>query len=41
MNKQRDPQSAWLRYKNGAGPLHELTEKIARAIFEAHYEGRH
>lgn len=34
----RDPASAWQRYKSGSGPLHELTEKIAKAIHESHYD---
>lgn len=30
-----NPSTAWLRYKNGKGPLHDLTESIAKAIHES------
>jgi hypothetical protein len=30
--RERDPAAAWRRYKEGSGPLHELTETVARAI---------
>lgn len=36
----RDPQAAWGRFRNPTHPgLHELTEKVARAIHESEHEG--
>lgn len=34
---ESDPVAAWKRYKAGSGPLHELTENVARAIHEDRY----
>lgn len=33
-----NPGPAWIRYKNGKGPLHELTESIAKAIHESNHD---
>lgn len=35
---ERNPPAAWKRFKGGSGPLHALTEQIARAIHEADHE---
>ena len=35
----RDPAAAWRRFKNGSGPIHELTENVARAIHETRHPG--
>lgn len=37
---ERDPASAWRRYKSGDGPLHELTERVAKTIHEHDHPGR-
>ena len=33
------PSDAWCRYKDGSGPLHQLTERIAEAIHEVEHRG--
>lgn len=35
----RNPAAAWKRFKSGSGPLHALTEQIARAIHETDHSG--
>lgn len=35
-----DPAASWRRYKTGAGPLHELTERIAKTIHEERHPGK-